>query len=43
MTTLVWKVKCDSCGKTINALEEEFFTSENGDQCLECEQKYGAL
>jgi len=32
-----WIVKCDGCGKLINALEEEFIEGAYGEHyCMEC-------
>lgn len=39
MTILVWKVKCDICGKEIDAIEETFWTRDEGHFCNECDNK----
>lgn len=37
MTTIVYTVKCDGCGRTINAIEESYNVVEDiGDFCDKC-------
>ena len=36
-----YKVKCDECGKIINAKEETFRQTENGDICNDCYRELG--
>lgn len=34
---LEWKVKCDSCGKIIDATKEQFYEDKYGNHyCVEC-------
>lgn len=36
-----WRVKCDECGKIIDAIKETFRETDNGQFCEECYQKTG--
>lgn len=39
---LEWKIKCDVCGKIIDAKKETFHQAENGEWCDDCDDS-GAM
>jgi RNA polymerase-binding transcription factor DksA len=38
---LEWKIKCDECGKIIDAKKEEFRPTNDGEICIECYNELG--
>jgi len=37
-----WKIKCDECGRIVNALEESFIENADGETfCMKCVEERG--